>query len=242
MRPWSWRRSSTRTKLVMEDYRDHTRKQTDLSPTGAVMGGVPGHHAHGFNPSARYGGCKLVGDGTRRHAFMRMPSQDALLYRRSPKHGSPGGSLGTDVGVPGAVYNWASRSDHRTDRRNDPQGAPGGGLRGRANVGLVAIKVLVPMEAALRTLSDFLEDGGDMLDSADLHGGAGDGCSFQDDGRSHGFGEDHVGGAGRRQIRDTVVVSAMECRHAREISGRFKTRAAKFAGKTDQLFSDIKTK
>lgn len=70
MRPWSWRRSSTRTKQVMEDYRDHTRKQTDLSPTGAVMGGVPGHHAHGFNPSARYGGCKLVGDGTRRHAFM----------------------------------------------------------------------------------------------------------------------------------------------------------------------------
>jgi len=100
----------------------------------------------------------------------------------------------------------------------------------------------VPVEAALRTLGDFLEDGGDMLDSADLHGGAGDGCSFQDDGRSHGFGEDHVGGAGRRQIRDTVVVSAMECRHAREISGRFKTRAAKFAGKKDQVFSDIKTK
>jgi len=33
----------------------------------------------------------------------------------------------------------------------------------------------------------------------------------------------------------------MESRQAREISGRFKNRGAKFTGKTDQLFTDCKT-
>mgnify|MGYP000276724016 CR=1 FL=1 len=107
-------------KLLMEDDRDHTRKPTAPSPMGLVAGDAPGPHGRGFNPSARYLGGTLVGDGTRRPDFMGMPSQDARLYRRSPERASQGGNLGMDIGGPGGVPHGASRSDHRNSRRDDP--------------------------------------------------------------------------------------------------------------------------
>jgi len=80
------------------------------------------------------------------------------------------------------------------------------------------------------------------LEPSECSGGAGDGGSFHDDRSSHGYGTGHLGGAGPASIQDNVAVSAMESRQAREISGRFKDRAAKFMGKTDLLLNHYKTK
>jgi len=104
----------------MEEYRDHTRKPTSPSPMGLVSGDAPGPQGRGLNPSARYFGGTLVGDGTRRPDFMGMPSQDVRLYRRSPERGTPGGNLGMDIGGTGGVRRGALRSDHRTSRHDDP--------------------------------------------------------------------------------------------------------------------------
>jgi len=91
-------------KLLMEDYRDHTRKPTAPSPKGLGAGDAPGPQVRGFNPSARYLGVTLVGDGTRRPDYMGIPSQDARLNRRSQESASQGGNLGMDIGGPGPRY------------------------------------------------------------------------------------------------------------------------------------------
>jgi len=228
-------------KLLMEDYRDHTRKPTAPSPMGLVAGDAPGPQGRGSNPSARYPGGTLVGDGTRRPDFMGIPSQDARPYRSSPERGSQGGNLGMDIGIPGGVHHGASRSDHRTSRRDDPQGVSGIGRGGGAHGGLGGDQGSGAHGSGIGTAGQRLDGGGDALERSDRSGGAGDGGSFQDDRSSHGYGTGHLGGAGPANIQDYLAVSAMESRQAREISGRFKDRAAKCTGKTDQLFTDYKT-
>jgi len=91
-------------KLLMEDYRDHTRKPTAPSPTGIVAGDAPGHQGYGVNPSPRYLGGTLLGDGTRHPDFTGMPSQGVRLYRRSTERGSQGGNLGMDISGPGGIH------------------------------------------------------------------------------------------------------------------------------------------
>ena len=228
-------------KLLMEDARGHTRKPTAPSPMGLVAGAAPGRHGRGFNPSSWYLGGTLGGDGTRRPDFMGMPSQDARLHQRSQERASQGGNLGMDIGGPGGVPLGASRSDHRKGRRDDPPGVSGGGRGGGAHGGFGGDQGSGAHGSGIGTAGQRLDGGGDALDRSDSSGGAGDGGSFHDDRSSHGYGTGHFGGAGPAHIQDNMAVSATESRQAREISGRFKDRAAKFTGRTDQLFTDYKT-
>jgi len=228
-------------KLLMEDYRDYTRKPTAPSPTGLVAGDAPGPQVRSVNPPARYLGGTLVGDGKRRPDFMGMRSQDARQCRRSPERGSQGGNLGMDIGGPEGVHNGAFRSDHRTGRRDDPQGVSGAGRGSGAHDGFGGDQGSGAHGSGFGTAGQRLDGGGDALERSDRSGGAGDGGFFHDDRSSHGYGTGHLCGSGPANIHDNVAVSAMESRQAREISGRFQDRAATFTGKTDQLFTDYKT-